>query len=328
KDLADRFVRVRLTRIDDLNLKLFEFDYDLTFVVFFLNADEKVYARYGGRDGKGPDERQSLQGLRYTMQSVLAMHQRKVPDFAPREEETPKSIRQAVVGRGRGCMHCHEVREILNDELKRTGKWEQARAWRYPLPDNLGLFLEVNRGNVVEKVAPDSPAARAGLQTKAVLRQLNGVPIHSQADAQFALDRAPPKGKITLTWERDGMAHTGELALVEGWRKTDITWRASMQYLIPSLPVFGKDLTAAEKKALGLAAEQLAFRQRDRVHSQARAAGIRAGDIILGIDDRKFENMDAGDLYQYVRQGYLAGDHIIINVLRDGKRLRLPLTLG
>ena len=37
--------------------------------------------------------------------------------------------------------------------------------------------------------------------------------------------------------------------------------------------------------------------------------------------------MDAGDLYQYVRQGYLAGDRITINVLRDGKRLRLPLTL-
>jgi len=107
-------------------------------VVFFLNADEKVYARYGGRDGRSPDERQSLEGLRYTMQSVLAMHQRKAPDFAPREEGTPKSIRQ-VVDRGRGCMHCHQVREALNDELKRTGKWEQDRVWRYPLPDNLGL---------------------------------------------------------------------------------------------------------------------------------------------------------------------------------------------
>ena len=51
KDVADKFVRVRLTRIDNQDLNLFEFDYDLTFMVFFLNAEGKVYARYGGRDG-------------------------------------------------------------------------------------------------------------------------------------------------------------------------------------------------------------------------------------------------------------------------------------
>jgi S1-C subfamily serine protease len=296
-------------------------------VVFFLNADEQVYARYGGRDGRNPDARQSLDGLRYTMQSVLAMHERKSPEFAPREPGPPQTIRQVAGRRGRGCMHCHQVKEVLNDELQRTGQWEHDRAWRYPLPDNLGLFLEVDRGNVVERVATDSPAARAGLQPKDVVRRLNGVPIHSQGDVQFALDRVPRKGKVALTWERDGTARSGELTLAEGWRRSDITWRPSMQHLIPSLPVFGEDLTPAEKKALGLSTEQLAFRQRDKVHTQAQAAGIRARDIILGVDDRKLENMDAGDLYQYVRHGYLAGDRITINVLRDGKRLRLPLTL-
>src|SRR5262249_3433183 len=132
---------------------------------------------------------------------------------------------------------------------------------------------------------------------------------------------------LSLTWERNGTARSGELALAEGWRRSDITWRSSMQHLIPSLPVFGEDLTAAERTTLGLSADQLAFRQRDKVHSQAVAAGIRARDIILGVDDLKLEKMDAGDLYQYVRQGYLVGDRIIINVLRDGKRLRVPLTL-
>src|SRR5205823_13416877 len=76
KDLADRFVRVRLTRIDTEDLNLFEFDYDLTFMVFFLDAAGRVYARYGGRDATSADSRQSLAGLAYTTQSVLRTHER------------------------------------------------------------------------------------------------------------------------------------------------------------------------------------------------------------------------------------------------------------
>jgi len=54
---------VRLDRIADSDLKIFEFDYDLTMMVFFINADEQVIGRYGGRDADGPDTRQSLAGL-------------------------------------------------------------------------------------------------------------------------------------------------------------------------------------------------------------------------------------------------------------------------
>jgi hypothetical protein len=156
---------------------------------------------------------------------------------------------------------------------------------------------------------------------------LCGVPIHSLADAQFALDRAPPQGKVVLAWEREGKARTGALPLPAGWRKSDITWRPSVRHLVPSLPVFGEDLTATEKKALGLRPEQLAFRQRDRINPRAEAAGIRPGDIILGVDERKLDGMDAGDLYQYVRREYLVGDEVRVNLLRGGKRLSLPVTL-
>src|SRR6516162_3936537 len=84
KDVADKFIRVRLPRIDDADLNLFEFDLDLTFMVFFLDAKENVYARFGGRDGKDADNRQSLEGLAYTMNSVLKMHAQKEKSFAPK----------------------------------------------------------------------------------------------------------------------------------------------------------------------------------------------------------------------------------------------------
>jgi predicted metalloprotease with PDZ domain len=327
KDLADRFVRVRLTRIDGADLNLFEFDYDLTFMVFFLDAREKVYARYGGRDARGPDELQSLAGLRYTMNSVLEMHRREGKAYAPRDKEGTRYARQLAGARTRRCLHCHQVREALNDELERAGRWDRSRVWRYPLPDNLGLTLEVDRGNVVKRVGPGTPAARAGLQAGDVLRRLNGVPIHSLADAQFALDRAEAKGAVGLAWERRGKEQTGTLALPEGWRKSDITWRPSLRGLVPTLPLYGTDLTAAEKKALGLPAKQTAFRQRTPVHSRAEAAGFRAGDVILGIAGKDLPGIDAAELRDHVRREYLDGDRVEIDVLRDGKRLRLPFTL-
>ncbi len=296
----------------------------MTLAVFFLSPEAKVYARYGGRDAQGPDGRQTPAGLRYTMQSVLQMHASAAPEYAPREPGAPRYIQQIPGGQRYGlCLHCHQVKEIVHEELKRTGAWRRDLAWRYPLPEQLGLALEVARGNVVERVVPGSPAAQAGLQRGDTLRQLHDVPLHSQADVQFALDRAPSAGKVALTWERAGGARRGELTLAPGWRKQDITWRPSLQALIPYLPLDGIDLSAAEKAALGVPVKVAAFRQRARVHSRAQEAGIRAGDVILGIDGRS--GLD--ELRELVRREYLVGDRVVVELLREGTRLRLPLTL-
>ena len=317
-----------MTRIDDLDLNLFDFDYDLTFTVFFLDADERVYARYGGRDAESPDARQSLEGLRYTMQSVLAMHQRTEKLFAPKAQESPKYLREFAGSRRRGCMHCHQVKEVLNGDLQRTGQWSRDSVWRYPLPENLGFVLEKDRGNVIKEIHDKSPASAAGLRVGDMLQRLNGVPIHSFGDAQLALDRAPKAGSMDIAVRRGEQVLEAKLALPEGWRKGDITWRPSMQRLVPAARLYGIDLTPEEKKALGLTATQLAFRQKDGVPAQARTAGIRGGDIILGVDDKPLDGMDVIDFLRYVRRTYLIGDRVTVNLLRDGKRMNPAMTLS
>ncbi len=318
---------MRLTRIDEEDLNLFEFDYDLTFMVFFLNADEKVYGRYGGRDAESPDRRQSLAGLRYTMQSVLDVHNREDKVFAPKTQDTPRYLRDMQnTGRRGRCLHCHQVKEVLNRDLERTGKWSRDSVWRYPLPENLGFDLEVDRGNVVRLVKEKTPASAVGLAAGDVVRQLNGVPVHSQGDAQYALDRAPTTGSIALTWQHGDKLVTDKLALPEGWRKSDITWRPSMQRLVPSARLYGTDLTAQEKQALGLSERQLAFRQRDSVPAQAREAGVRAGDIIVGVDAAVLET-DVDGFLRFVQRQYLVGDRVTLHVVRDGKRMDLTMTL-
>src|SRR5262249_54356942 len=155
------------------------------------------------------------------------------------------------------------------------------------------------QGSRVRGVQPGSPADRAGLREGDVLRRLNGLPVASFADVQYALHKAPVQGCIPVAWQRGTAALTGELPVAAGWRKTDVSWRWSLRSLQPAPGVHGVDLTAAEKLALGLAARQLAFYQGNFLTPAARHAGVQLNDIILGVDGRHLE-MTARQFDAYV----------------------------
>src|SRR5436190_6822762 len=105
------------------------------------------------------------------------MNEQKEKEFAQRTPDFPTSARKG--GKGGGCMHCHQVRERLNEQIKQAGKWTREMFWRFPLPENVGIELEVNRGNIVKKVTPKSPADAIGIKPGDLVKRLNGVPIHS-----------------------------------------------------------------------------------------------------------------------------------------------------
>jgi hypothetical protein len=328
-DVADQFILVRLDKITGVDLRLFEFDYDLTWMGFFLNAEEKVYGRYGGRDAKSADGHLSLPGLRFALEAALAAHRKdsKVkPDALPGQSLLVEEYPAAKKRRDKGCIHCHQVTEFRRFDAREAGTFRREDLWVYPLPENVGLVLDNDQGNKVRSVAPGSAAARGGLRAGDLLQTLNGVAVASFADAQHGLNRAPGKGDIEVRWKRDGESLTAKIVLVEGWRKTNWTWRTSMLEILPSLSLFGDDLTREEKKALGLSEKRLAFRQDKTLGAQVKMAGVQAGDIIIGIDDLELEMTMLGFL-AHVRQSYLVGDKITINVIRDGKRVNLPLRL-
>jgi hypothetical protein len=324
--VAEAFVRVRLLRITGVDLNLFDFDYDLTWMAFFLGPDERIYGRYGGRDAAGPDTRNTLAGLRYALQAALEGHRRHDPG-QPAPKKPPLYVENMVSARNyRGCIHCHQVKEIRRDDLITAGKWDRNEVFSHPLPENVGISLEKDRGNVVRSVTPASPAARAGLQKGDVVRRLNNYSVHSFADAQYALHRAPLKGQIAIGWSRGRESITGSLDLAEGWRKTNITWRPSLLGLLPSLPLNGADLDLQERKTLGLDKKQLAIRLEKPVHSELRAIGLREKDVIVGLNKQRPE-MNVETFLAHIRQNYLAGDRITLTIIRDGQRRELPMRL-
>src|SRR2546430_12370643 len=71
----DKFVCVRLVQANALDLTLFQFDYDLTFAVFFLNADRTIYGRYGTRsERKDATKDISIESFREALAAALALH--------------------------------------------------------------------------------------------------------------------------------------------------------------------------------------------------------------------------------------------------------------
>lgn len=320
---------VRLPRITGLDLRLFDFDYDLNFMVFFMGPDEKVYGRYGGRDGKSAEGQLSLEGLRYAMRAALEAHDRRQKEPAPkragpsvRAEDYPAAMRL----KRNECIHCHQVNEFRREQEKKDGAWTRDTLLRFPLPENIGLTLDVKQGNRVREVKKASATERAGLRAGDELRTLNEMEIASFADVQHALDRAPKEGKITVSWLRGEQKHEGELSLAADWKRSNITWRPSLLDILVSPPFFGDELTDAEKKALDLEPRRLAFRQDKPLNAALMRAGLQPEDVIVGIDGLKLE-MDLPQFLAHLRRNYLVGDKITIDVWRKGQRVGLPFVL-
>lgn len=317
---------MRLVRIAGADLNVFDFDYDLTWFCFFLNADGTVYGRYGGRDASDAHARLSLKGLRFALEQALEAHQNP-PAPNPRPEPPRRAEDFAAAKRFRGgCIHCHNVKEFERADRKARGKWDRESIWVYPLPENVGITLDVDRGNLIKSVAADSPAAKAGMTSGDVLKKLNDHPVASFADASYGLHQAPARGTIPVVWLHDGKERSSQLEVAAGWRQTNITWRPSLLDLLPSLPFSGDDLKPEEKKKLGLPAKRLAFRQDKFVHSSLKAVGIQRDDVVVGLDGRPMDGtMD--EFLGHVRRHFLVGDQITIDLLRDGKPVALPIVL-
>ncbi len=181
-----------------VDLDLFDFDYDLTWMGFFLNADGTIYGRYGGRDAESADSRMSLAGLRNAMTAALERHHRGGIAQSEPMPRPSRAVEQYPAARRlpeRACIHCHQVYDLRRESRQAAGKWRLDEVWVYPMPENVGLTLDVDRGDSVARVAVDSPASRLGIRAGDRLRTVNRQPVASFADVQYALHRAPARGR-------------------------------------------------------------------------------------------------------------------------------------
>lgn len=181
-----------------VDLNLFKFDYWGTWSCFLLNAHGHVYARYGLRKNKQSQDEtyMSLEGLRYVLKQSIEAHKKEAgrkPDPPPGAPLLPESFTAvpADMKSGKTCMHCHHVWVFGDQERPRPFAWTSPEI---PLPESVGLTLDVAQGNVVAAVGSDSPAARAGIRPKDRITAMNGTAVYSGADLAWVVTLLP-KGR-------------------------------------------------------------------------------------------------------------------------------------
>jgi hypothetical protein len=71
----EQFVRVRIVQGNGIDLSLFQFDYDLTFAAFFINADKTIYGRFGTRtEFRNAAKDISIEGFKQALETALELH--------------------------------------------------------------------------------------------------------------------------------------------------------------------------------------------------------------------------------------------------------------
>jgi serine protease Do len=220
----DRFVCVRLVQAWGMELDVFLSDPRLTFACVFMNADGAVYGRYSARQAR------DLPALAKALEGALALHAKwpsnraelegkKAPALPWRRTSDVPDLRDkygAAGLEGRGCLHCHDVREGVVRSLEKDRRPVPERLSKpYPTPERAGMSLTPGERARVSEVLKNGAAEKAGLKPGDRIARLGGQPILSIADVEWALYVAPDEGEIAV--EVEGGA-TLKIALAKGWR--------------------------------------------------------------------------------------------------------------
>src|SRR5215469_16658343 len=138
--VLSEYVCVRIVRMDDVDIGLFDRDWNNAIYYFFLNANEKIYMRYGGRDSASPDTYLNLESFESAARKASELHRRYEkgdlnladrPDpFFPRQ--IPLLVRRTF-DRGR-CVECHLIGDFQNIQRQQDGILDK-RTDLYRSPD-------------------------------------------------------------------------------------------------------------------------------------------------------------------------------------------------
>src|SRR4051812_49580896 len=84
--VLSEYVCVRVVRMDDVDVGLFDRDWNNAIYFFVLNADEQIYMRYGGREPKEPGNYNSIDSLPVPPEPGRVLPRKNPPRQRPKQE--------------------------------------------------------------------------------------------------------------------------------------------------------------------------------------------------------------------------------------------------
>jgi membrane-associated protease RseP (regulator of RpoE activity) len=324
-----------------VDVSRFDFDTDLTFAALLVHPDGHVYHRYGGRDHRSASLWLSSASFESVLRETLAEHAAYAADPDPPTLAAPVRTEAlpAFAKKDRGeCIHCHSVRPTIAAKAVADGTWRATDIWRHPPPSRIGLDLDRDEQRRITAVATGSIAERGGLEAGDRIDALGEQRILTMSDVSFVLDRMPVEGgTLVVHYRRDGEARSGELELPSGWKigtPLEYSWRPFKWELMPRVGFGGEDLGDADKVPLGLQPGDFAFRVTylvdwgdfKRFGEAVERAGLEKDDVVVGAGGGSHFAGEA-HFQAWYRLTHEPGDRVPIEVLRDGERRTLTITV-
>lgn len=203
------------------------------------------------------------------------------------------------------------------------------------------LKLSAESGVVVEDVEEDSPAAKAGLQKNDVILAFAGERVRSAAQLRRLVEETPAGRKVSLEVSRGGESRAVEVTLPEQtfFRHGEIRVpRIEIPHIeiphieIPDIQVFarGPRLGVSADELTPQLAEYFGVKQGKGIlvrevmaGSAAAKAGLKAGDVIVRVEDEAIA--DVGDLRQALAQR--EGKQVTLGIVRDRREQTIKVEL-
>ncbi len=334
--LAEQFVCVRVQSMNGVNINLFQFERDLTWMAFFMDANDQFYARYGGREDEHAESHLNKESLQRVMKQVLELQrdrQVQTGRFEPSGKplRTPEDIppMQQMIARRKEnkCIHCHDVKVAELRHQQSLDRFTRDMVFTYPTPSSVGIRIDPRQQNRVEAVLPDSAATKAGVLPGDVILSADGQRTLTLADFARVLELTPKEAKLPLQIRRGEQTLTTTLELAGNWRRgKDPSWRESLHVAGPNAGFWGQKLNEEERRRLGVAADTLAVRVTFVWGDFTRQAGLRIDDVVIEFDDLR-RDMTINQLHAHLNLNRNYSDKIPLVVLRDGKRQELSVQL-
>jgi hypothetical protein len=316
--------------MDNVDVGLFDRDWNTTLYYFILNADEQIYMRYGGREAESPDTYLDLSSLEIALKQGLELHRRYRQGELPRTErpkpllprEMPLLVKRTFAQNQ--CVECHLIGDFQNIQREEDGILDKlTNLYRSPDIKTIGIDLDVPQGLLVKEARGAVQAA--GMKPGDRIAALNGTPVWTFGDLQYRYDKVDRKAeRIDLTVDRGGVSVKLAVALPQRWWWTDLRFRQSS--VEPRTYFEDRPLSDAQKREHGLRPDGFAsevkyvadFAKTMKTHE------LQVGDIIFGVDGVERDVFaNTADLFIKLRK--TAGDSVTLSVIRGQQRLQMPL---
>ncbi len=241
--------------------------------------------------------------------------------FEPPQPPPPPPPERVIIAKGSGSFLGIGVQEIDADRAK-------------------ALNLSEERGVEVTRVEDDSPAAKGGIKTGDVVLEYNGDRVEGVEQFMRMVRETPPGREVKLSIARNGSPQ--QLTMKTGSRKTLMTSRYGDAVDIPrieipeiNIPDVPRAVMSWRSSVAGIEAEsldsQLAeyFGVKEGVlvrsvvrGSAAEKSGLRAGDVIVKVDDTRISN--PREISTTIRANR-SKQTLPVQVVRDKRELTLQL---